>query len=156
TGTVAFTICDPDVLAANSETTCDTGGTPVGIAATLNPTSGASPPSSTTDSTTFVTANKIGTWCWRAVYTPATGSFYTGSSDHSSGECFTVSKIDTMTTTHPQEAGSNITTASFGDHVTDHAQVDAANALDGDVNGTVSFTICDPDDLAAANGGAGE
>jgi hypothetical protein len=153
TGTVTFTLCSPaDLAAANNgqgEASCVSGGTPIGSAVTLTPTANADPPSSTADSSSSGALNQEGKWCWRAVYTPATGSSYNGSTDDSTGECFTVSKINTTTTTHPQEAGSNITTATFGDHVTDHAQVDAANSLDGDVTGTVTFYVCDPDVLAA-------
>ncbi len=41
-----------------------------------------------------MTVNKIGTWCFRATYTPDT-SAYTGSSDFSIGECFTVKDTTT-------------------------------------------------------------
>src|SRR5262249_31778928 len=88
-------------------------------------------------------------------FTP-TGSVYTGSKDDSTGECFTVFKIDTTTVTTPQQDGSNITSVVLGTQVTDHAVVTAVNALDGDVTGTVTFTLCSPADLAAANMGAGE
>lgn len=161
TGTVTFTLCSPaDLAAANSgqgETSCVSGGTQIGSAVNLTAVSPAtSPPSSTADSDSSGALNQEGTWCWRAVYTPATGSSYNGSKDDTTGECFTVSKIDTTTVTHPQEDGSNITAATFGDSVTDHAVVTAANSDDGDVTGTVTFFVCNPDDLAAANMGAGE
>ena len=45
-------------------------------------------PTSTADSNAVV-ADAVGTWCFRAVYIPNTGN-YTGSSDSSPGECFTV------------------------------------------------------------------
>jgi hypothetical protein len=57
------------------------------------------PPSSFADSSA-ITANMTGTWCFRAVYTPDI-SAYTGSSDASPGECFTV--IDTTSTSTAQD-----------------------------------------------------
>jgi hypothetical protein len=88
-GTVTFHICDPTQLTSGA---CPSGGTQVGSAVTdvaSNPQT--TPPSATADSTGFV-VNKTGTWCFRADYTPGppNGAFYTGSSDGSSGECFTV------------------------------------------------------------------
>jgi hypothetical protein len=89
TGTITFFICDPTQVSGGA---CPTpNGTQVGdpVPATAVPNS--SPPASAADSNA-ITANKTGTWCFRAVYTPggANGSNYTGSRDATSGECFTV------------------------------------------------------------------
>jgi hypothetical protein len=89
TGTVTFFVCDPTQTSGGA---CPApNGTQVGSAVTTQAISGSSPPASSADSA-MVTVNKTGTWCFRAVYTPggANGSNYTGSSDASSTECFTV------------------------------------------------------------------
>ena len=98
TGTVTFFICNPG---QTSNGACPTGGTQVGNPVTTQAVSGSNPPASSADSGA-VTVNQTGTWCWRAVYTPggANGSNYTGSSDASSGECFTVT--DTTASTSVQ------------------------------------------------------
>jgi hypothetical protein len=90
TGTVTFFVCNPTQVIANGGT-CSTGGTQVGSAVTTQAVPGSSPPASFADSAA-VTVNQTGTWCFRGVYTPggANGANYTGSSDASSGECFTV------------------------------------------------------------------
>ena len=84
TGTVNFFVCNPTEVATNGGT-CSTGGTAAGSKTLVAGTS----PTSTADSDAVV-ANVVGTWCFRAVYVPTTGGNYTGSSDASTGECFTV------------------------------------------------------------------
>ncbi|MFL5960255.1 MAG: hypothetical protein ACJ75G_08340 [Gaiellaceae bacterium] len=88
-GTVSFSVCDPSQTTGGA---CPTGGSAVGSAVTLVPTDPQSTPPSASATSAAITANKTGTWCFRAVYTPGppNGAFYTGSSDASSGECFTV------------------------------------------------------------------
>jgi hypothetical protein len=89
TGTVTFFICNPTQTSGGA---CpDPNGTQVGSPVTTQEVVGSNPPASFADSAA-VTADQLGTWCWRAVYTPggANGNNYTGSSDASSGECFTV------------------------------------------------------------------
>ena len=93
TGTVTFFICDPTQTSGG---VC-TGGTQVGSAVNLTPVSASNPPSSTATSS-GVTANKTGTWCFRGVYTPNT-SAYTGSGDATVDECFTVSDTSTGSST---------------------------------------------------------
>ena len=85
TGTVTFSVCDPTQTSGGA---CpDPNGTQVG-----QPVStvdlGTNPATATADSTGVI-VNKTGTWCFRAVYTPSTPN-YTGSTDASNGECFTV------------------------------------------------------------------
>jgi hypothetical protein len=89
TGSVAFFVCNPTQTTGGA---CPTGGTAVGIGSvTTQAVLLSSPPASSADSV-GVTVNMTGTWCFRAVYTPGgtNGANYTGSSDASSGECFTV------------------------------------------------------------------
>src|SRR5262249_28779472 len=95
TGTVTFFVCNPGQVSGG---TCATGGSQVGSPVNLNPTAGSNPPSSTADSAA-VTANQLGTWCFRGVYTPggANGSSDTGSAVASPGECFTVTDTSSAT-----------------------------------------------------------
>ena len=115
TGTVTFFICNPDQVKANGGTCPDPAGTPVGSPVTTQAISGSSPPTSSADSDA-ITANQTGTWCWRAVYTPggANGSNYFGSSDASSGECFTVN--DTTATVSQQTWLPNDSTTVTATH----------------------------------------
>jgi hypothetical protein len=107
TGSVQFSICDPTQTSGGA---CpDPNGNPVGSPVTLTALA-TTPPSSFADSTA-ITANQLGTWCWRAVYTPggANGGNYTGSSDATSGECFTVSDTSTVNSTQtwfPQDSAT--------------------------------------------------
>jgi hypothetical protein len=146
-GTVTFHLCNPTQVAANGGT-CSSGGTLVGTVDTTD--LGSTPPSSTaTSSGTVVSTN--GTWCFLAVYTPGppNGAFYTGSSDGSSQECFTVFQIATGTMTTPSPGSGGTTT--FGTQVTDHAVVTAAQSGGGTPTGTVTFFVCDP---SQTSGGA--
>jgi hypothetical protein len=115
-------------------------GSPVSTTASSPQTT---PPSSFADSA-GTTVNIVGTWCFRAVYTPGgvNGVNYTGSSDATSGECFTVPAIATTTKTTPS-VGSGGTTP-FGSSVSDHAVVAAVASGDDYPSGTVTFYICDP------------
>jgi hypothetical protein len=137
TGTVTFFICDPTQTSGGA---CPAlNGTQVGSPVTLAAVSGSSPPASSADSST-ITANKTGTWCFRAVYTPggANGSNYTGSSDASSGECFTVN--DTTSGSSEQDWLPN-----------DTAHVAAAHGAP--LNGTLKAQLY-TDDQCGANGGS--
>jgi hypothetical protein len=137
TGTVTFFVCDPGQTSGGA---CPTGGTQVGNAVTTQAVSGSNPPASSADSAA-VTVNKTGTWCFRAVYTPggANGSNYTGSSDASPGECFTVT--DTTASTSAQDWLPN-----------DTATVSSANgAL---LNGTLSAQLYTGDNCGSTSGAA--
>jgi hypothetical protein len=94
TGTVTFFVCDPTQTTGGA---CPSGGTQVGQPVTT--TDLATTPPSSFAMSSAITANKTGTWCFRAVYTPggANGANYTGSSDASSGECFTVTDTTAAT-----------------------------------------------------------
>jgi hypothetical protein len=85
-GTVTFFVCNPNQTVGGA---CpDPAGSQVGSPVPTTAVSGSNPPQSTAMSAA-ITANITGTWCFRAVYSPDTPN-YTGSSDASSGECFTV------------------------------------------------------------------
>jgi len=108
TGTVTFFVCNPSQVSGGA---CPApNGTQVGSPVTLQGVSGSNPPASSGDSAA-VTVNQTGTWCFRAVYTPggANGSNYTGSSDASSTECFTVTDSTGSTsaqTWRPNDSGT--------------------------------------------------
>jgi hypothetical protein len=82
-----------------------------------------------------------GTWCFRAVYTPggANGSNYTGSSDATSGECFTVT--DTTASTSAQDWLPN-----------DTATVTSANGAP--LTGTLTAQLYTGDNCGATSGAA--
>ncbi len=124
TGTVNFFVCNPTEVASNGGT-CSTGGTAAG-SKTLVP--GVSP-TSTADSDAVV-ANVVGTWCFRAVYVPNTAN-YTGSSDASTGECFTVKDSTSGTSAQNWLPNDSATFTSTG-----------GSAL----KGSVSFTLYDSAD----------
>jgi hypothetical protein len=61
------------------------------VATAAHKDNGTGPPQTQADSTA-VTANAVGTWCFRAVYTPggANGANYLTSNDSTNDECFLV------------------------------------------------------------------
>jgi hypothetical protein len=138
-GTVTFFICNPTQVQANGGT-CSTGGTQVGIPVGTTEVTGVSPPTSSADSAAF-TVDQTGTWCWRGVYTPGppNGSNYTGSSDASAGECFTVT--DTTSSTSAQTWVPN-----------DTATVTATNSAP--LNGTLSIQLYTGDNCGVSSGSA--
>ncbi len=135
TGTVTFFVCDPTQTTAGA---CPTGGTQLGDPVTTQAIS-ASPPASFANSI-GVTVNMTGTWCFRAVYTPggANGNNYTGSSDATSGECFTVT--DTTAASSAQDWLPN-----------DTATIAAAHGAP--LNGTLSAQLY-TDNACGGNGGS--
>ncbi len=138
TGTVTFFVCDPTQTSGGA---CPApNGTQVGNPVTTQAVSGSDPPASFADSSA-VTVNKTGTWCFRAVYTPggANGSNYTGSSDSTSGECFTVT--DTTAATSAQDWLPN-----------DTATVTSAHGAP--LNGTLSAQLYTGDNCGATSGSA--
>jgi hypothetical protein len=126
-GAVNFFVCGPLGSAAG----CATGGTPVG-SAPLSPGSGNT---ATATSPSFIPTSP-GTWCFRAEYSGDTN--YSGSSDSSSGECFTVGQASSTTASGPQHGS-----ITLGGQNADAATVTgAANARPP--SGTVSFYVCGP------------
>jgi len=138
TGTVTFFVCDPTQVSNGG---CPApNGTQVGNPVTTQAVSGLSPPASSATSDA-VTVNKTGTWCFRAVYTPggANGANYTGSSDATSGECFTAT--DTTASASAQNWLPN-----------DTATVTAANSAP--LNGTLSAQLYTSDNCGVTSGSA--
>ncbi len=122
TGTVSFYACGVNV------NPCTPSGTPFDVE-TL---SGTANPSSVT-STSF-TPSSTGTWCFAAVYSG--DSSYSGSSDQSSDECYTVTVAASSTSTTPTNS-----TIVLGGSNTDGATV--IGTVGGvDPTGTVSFYAC--------------
>jgi hypothetical protein len=136
TGTVTFFICNPSQVSGGN---CATGGTQVGSPVTTAAVSPSDPPASSADSDP-VTANQTGTWCFRAVYTPggANGSNYTGSSDATSGECFTVTDTTASSSAQDWLPNDTATVTSNGAHL----------------NGTLSAKLYTGDNCGATSGQA--
>ena len=141
TGTVDFFICDPSQVqgAAGSET-CATGGDALaGNPRTLSPDAGSSPPSASVTSSPAVVVDEVGTWCFRAVFSPSGSNAgnYLGSSDASHSECFVVK--DSTSTSSEQVWLPN-----------DSATVESDGGTD--LNGTLSFTLYSGDNCGATSG----
>jgi hypothetical protein len=138
TGTVTFFVCDPTQVSSGA--CAAPNGTQVGSPVTTQAVSGLTPPASSATSDA-VTVNKTGTWCFRAEYTPggANGSNYTGSSDATSGECFTVT--DTTAGTSAQNWLPN-----------DTAVITAAHGAP--LNGTLSAQLYTGDSCGVTSGSA--
>jgi hypothetical protein len=110
TGTVTFFICTPSQVSGG---VCASGGTQVGTAVTATAVTGSNPPQSQATSNAGVTASSVGVWCFRAVYAPTTTA-YLGSSDASSGECFTVTDTTKTTTAQTWLPNDSSTITSTG------------------------------------------
>jgi uncharacterized repeat protein (TIGR01451 family) len=133
-GTVAFTVCGP----LPGPALCPSGTAVPPTPVTLSPGTGIT--SSATSGSFMPTS--VGTWCFAAVYTPATGSNYIGSSDNVTGtadpaECFSVSAATpgfTTTILPPSDT-------SVGNPWGDTATV-VGNSAGGAPRGRVSWTLC--------------
>jgi hypothetical protein len=138
TGTIAFFICNPSQTtgSAGSEV-CATGGTALN-APTATDVPNSSPPQTEAFSD-VVTANVVGTWCFRAEYTPggANGGNYTASSDARHSECFLVQDTTSGTSAQNWLPNDSATFTSAG-----------GTAL----NGTLSFTLYSGNDCGATSG----
>ncbi len=141
TGTVTFFLCNPSQLTGG---TCPSGGTQVSSTTTLVD-QGVSPPKAVAVSSAFTNGgngvNQLGTWCWRAVYAPGgvNGNNYTGNSDASSTECFTVTD---------STSGSSAQTWQPNDSAT------VAAAHGAPLNGTLSIQLYTGDNCGATSGSA--
>jgi hypothetical protein len=140
TGTVSFFICDPSQVEAAGGSTCATGGDALaGNPKTLSPDAGSSPPSASVTSSPAVVVDEVGTWCFRAVFSPSGSNAgnYLGSSDASHSECFVVK--DSTSTSSTQVWLPN-----------DSAKVESDGGTD--LNGTLSFTLYSGDNCGATSG----
>jgi hypothetical protein len=125
TGTVDFYVCGPSQLDANG--LCSTGGTSAGANKAL--TAGTTANTATADSDA-VTANVVGTWCFRAEYKSNTGN-YTNSSDARANECFTVTDTTSAASAQTWLPNDSATITSTG-----------GTAL----KGSIAFTLYDSAD----------
>ena len=126
TGTVTFYVCGP----FKSDTACTTSSTNLGTV-TLSGSAGtatATGPSYKPPAT--------GIYCFLGVYS-GDGN-YTGGSDGSTGECFTVTMESAVVVTTPKAAS-----ISLGQTDSDTVKV-TGNASGGVPTGTVTFYVCGP------------
>jgi uncharacterized repeat protein (TIGR01451 family) len=138
TGTITFFLCKPSEVTSGG---CESGGTQVGSPVAID--SG----SATSDAADGSLTTTVGTYCWRAEYTPdANGSkFYAaGSETNSDSECFTVIPNQPTLTTK-LSADSILNT----DSVTDTATL--ANATD-DASGEITISVYSGSDANACDG----
>jgi fimbrial isopeptide formation D2 family protein len=144
TGTVKFFECGPDSGPVN----CSTSGTPFDTK-TLSAGGGANNAQAT--SANVPTPTQIGTYCFSAVYVPASNSNYQGSSDNAPGEpidsneCVVVGNAPSTTTTQQSTTDSGPGSIVIGPDGTwtDLATV-AGNSAGGAPTGTVTFFVCGP------------
>jgi hypothetical protein len=142
TGSVEFFLCSPTQLTSGA---CESGGSAVGTSVALTRIGTTS--SSSADSAS-ATPSSPGTWCFRAVYKPASGSFYLSSSDGSATECFTVTSASSTTKTTP--SSSSIV---LGNSITDKANVSGIGGSFPAPSGEVTFYVCGPSASSCTSGG---
>ena len=158
-GTVTFTVCGP--LAGNA--TCSSGSLVGSSPAVLTPV--ASSDTSTASSVSFM-PTAVGTYCFAAVYNPASGSSYMTSNDNVSGtvqasECFsvtapnfTVVKTDVPTSGTSVAPGSTIAYTVAVKNVgsgTGSATVTDAVPSSLTVKGTPACAVTTPDTCSVSN-----
>ena len=130
-GTVTFFICNPSQVsgAPGAEVCGSSAGTQVGSPVTVTHVAGETIKSEATSAA--VTANQLGVWCFRAVYT-STSPHYNGSAGDGHEECFTV------TTT---SSGTSAQNWLPNDHI-------VVSTASGTLAGTLSIRLfkdsCDP------------
>jgi hypothetical protein len=146
-GTMSFFLCKVD-----DPGLCTTGGTTINDGPTganaAKPVTSASP----TATSSFATVTSAGRYCWRAVFSGDPAKSVPGSSDATSGECFTVNPVTpTLATT----AGDDVT---LGNPVTDTATltgtatqptnpvINLTNTAGAAAGGTITFKLYGPSD----------
>jgi hypothetical protein len=114
TGTVSFFICDPNHTSGlpGFEVCADGTGTAL-IGNPVAVTAGPGANQSQATSSPAVVANQVGVWCFRATFTP-TGTFYTGSSDATHDECFTITDTTSVGTAQNWLPNDSATITSGG------------------------------------------
>jgi hypothetical protein len=141
-GSLAFSLCGP----LSSATGCATGGTAIG---SLNIDNTTSQPITSP----AATVTSVGTYCWRADFTPSAESAANGvlpGSDGSTTECFTVTPV---TPTLATQAGAGPVT--FGQPISDTATLSGTanrpgtpvinpTTPGGPAGGTITFTAYGP------------
>jgi hypothetical protein len=115
-GTVSFFLCSPaQITGSGSSAHCVS---PNGTADSANPitATAVSGSSTKTEATSSAfTANAVGTWCFRAVFTPTAGGNYSGTStDDTNGECFLVTDSTSATSSQSWVPNDSGTVAATG------------------------------------------
>jgi hypothetical protein len=140
-GSLAFSLCGP----LSSATGCATGGTAIG---SLNIDNTTSQPITSP----AATVTSVGTYCWRADFTPSAESAANGvkpGSDGSTTECFTVTPVT------PTLATSGGPDVQLGNPITDTATLTGTanrpgtpvinpTTAGGPAGGTITFTAYGP------------
>ncbi|HZC74140.1 MAG TPA: hypothetical protein VE442_25870 [Jatrophihabitans sp.] len=114
-GSVKFFLCQPAQVTANG---CESGGSPVpsnGNSVTLDANGTADSP--TINGGTTPNDNGIGTYCWRAEFTPSANdrNYLAGSHTNNTTECFTVAHASpNIATQSSADTGSSAATNSIG------------------------------------------
>jgi len=117
TGTVSFFVCNPSqVQGAAGAENCTTGGSQVGSAITVVGVAGSNPPASQATSTPAVSANVVGVWCFRAVFTSSglNANNYLGSGDATHTECFAVQDSTDIASTQEWLPNDSATVTATG------------------------------------------
>jgi hypothetical protein len=144
-GSVTFHLCGPADLI--TQTTCDSGGTLVGLAKPVGPPS----PATVTSDAAIITS--VGNYCWRGDYSGDVANSVPASSDHSLTECFTVTPVQPTLTT--QASGSVVLGTAISDTATllgtaNKPGTPVINPLTagGPAGGTIFFTAFGPGDCS--------
>jgi hypothetical protein len=150
TGSVDFFICSPSqVTGTGASARCAAGTGSAVSTETLTPIAGSSPPATEATSDP-VTANALGVWCFRAVYTPATAN-YTGSNDSSNGECFSVTTTSSGTSAQRWLPNDRIVVTSVG---TSLAGTLTVSLRTGSCTGSIVYTDANAIVFTATTSGA--
>ena len=137
-GTLKFFLCGPS--AANSTSTCDTGGTQIG--STQNVTT------SGTYTSAAATITSAGRYCWRGEFSGDSAIGVLPGSDSSATECFVITPVTPHLTT---QAGAS--PVDFGNPVTDTATLSGTANQPGSGGGGSDGSI-NPTTAGAAAGGS--
>jgi hypothetical protein len=147
TGSVAFFLCGPADLAA--QPSCISGGTSIGSVnvSNLNPTV-TSPQATITSAAPSVGAAPFN-YCWRGVFTVNIAGV-SGSTDDSTGECFTVTPVTPTLTTQasasPVQLNNPISDTATLTGTANEPGTPVINptTAGGHAQGTITFTVFGP------------
>jgi hypothetical protein len=144
TGTVNFYVCGPSL---SGNVNCSNSGTPVGGSTGLAAVTSTNNSAATSAS---FTPTALGTYCFAAYYTPASGALYAASNDNTTGtpdanECFNITASPSNTTTQQSTttSGSGSVTIGASGVVTDSVTVTGVAGA-GFPSGHVQFYLCGP------------
>jgi hypothetical protein len=143
-GSLAFSLCGP----LSSATGCATGGTAIG---SLNISNATSQPITSP----AATVTSVGTYCWRADFTPSATSLANGvqpGSDGSTTECFVVNPVTPALATTagagPVQLGNPISDTATLTGTANEPGTPVINPTTpgGPAGGTITFTAYGPND----------